>query len=75
VIELPKCPLCGSELIEELKSVSLKGVASGSNVTGGSLDAYYGSVDFHVAAGSEINIRYYKCSNSDCPYLKREIEK
>lgn len=72
---MPKCPMCGSELIEELKSVSVKGVASGSNVTGGSLDAYYGSVDIYVTPSSEILIRYYKCSNPHCAYLKRQIEK
>jgi len=72
---MPKCPMCGSELVEDLKFVSVKGVASGSNVTGGSLDAYYGSVDVYVVPNSEIRIRYYKCSNPDCPYLRRQIEK
>jgi hypothetical protein len=75
VIELSRCPLCGCELIEEVETVSLRGTASGSSVAGGSLDAYYGSVDFYVASGSEIIIRYYKCSNPDCPYLRRKIEK
>lgn len=71
---MPKCPLCGFELIEELKSVSVKGVASGSNVPRGSFDAYYGSVDVYATPNSEIRVRYYKCSNPCCPYLKRHIE-
>jgi hypothetical protein len=74
MIEMQKCPMCGSELIEELKSASVKGVASGSNVTRGSLDAYYGSVDVYATSSPEIHIRYYKCSNPNCPYLKRQIE-
>jgi hypothetical protein len=77
---MPKCPLCGFDLIEELRSVSVKGVASGSSVSCASLDAYYGSADvyvinIHATPGSEMRIRYYKCSNRDCPYLKRRIEK
>jgi hypothetical protein len=75
MIEMPKCPICSSELIEELKSVSVKGIASGSSVSGASFDAYYGSVDVCAAPNSEIQIRYYKCSNPHCPYLKRQIEK
>jgi len=74
MFKLPRCPLCGSELIEEVETVSLKGATSGSNVSKGSFDAYYGSVDFYVAPSSEIRIRYYKCSNPDCPYLKRKIQ-
>lgn len=70
---LPRCPLCDSELIEKVETVALKGVPTGSSVSSGSFDAYYGSVDFYAAPGSEIRIRYYKCSNPDCPYLRRKI--
>jgi hypothetical protein len=73
MFRLPKCPLCGSELIETMETVSLKEATSGSNISGGSLDAYYGSVDFYVAPNSEIRITYYKCSNPNCPYLSRKI--
>lgn len=67
MIEVPKCPLCGSELIEMVE----RKVSSGSNVVGTSVYDYSGSIDVYIAPNSEISIRYYKCSNPDCPY--REI--
>jgi hypothetical protein len=64
---MPQCPLCGSELIERVE----RKVSLGSNVVGTSVYDYSGSIDdIYIAAGSEISIRYYKCSNPDCPYRK-----
>lgn len=64
---MPKCPFCGSELIKRVERM----VSPGSNVVGTSVYDYSGSIDVNIAPGSEISIRYYKCSNPDCPY--REI--
>lgn len=64
---MPKCPLCGFELIERVE----RKVNPSSNVVGTSVYDCSGSIDVNIAAGSEISIRYYKCSNPDCPY--REI--
>jgi hypothetical protein len=67
MIKVPKCPLCGSELIEIVES----GRSSGSKTVGASPADYSGSIDVFIAPNTEISIRYYKCSNPDCPY--REI--
>jgi len=73
MVKVPKCPLCNSELIEKVESVSVRGTASGSTVHGSSIDTYKGSIDVFITPGSEISIKYYRCSNPDCPYLRREI--
>ena len=64
MIKVPKCPICSSELIENVE----KKVNSTSNVVGTSVYDYSGSIDVYAAPSSEISIRYYTCSNPDCPY-------
>ncbi len=72
VPEVLKCPRCNYELIQTTEHVSMVNATSGTKVVGGSTSVYEGSIDFYVAPGAEITIKYYKCSNPDCPYLKRD---
>jgi ribosomal protein S27E len=50
---VPKCPNCDSELIEIVRASPVD---------------YSGSIDVFIVPDSEISIKYYKCSNPECPY-------
>lgn len=70
--EPARCPKCNSRLEEKVEFITLKSSYSGSNISMGSLDAYYGSVEFFSAPDSIITIKYLKCSNPECGYLFRK---
>ena len=62
-----RCPLCGSDLIEEVQLVRKKNDGSGSL-------SYEGSID--ILDGGSMNVenvrKVYRCSNPECGYLNTD---